>query len=366
MVPTVNVAIPTYNRSRMLAQTIASVLQQTFQDFEIIVSDDCSSDDTAQVVRAFGDRRIRYHRTPGRLRVPGNWNECIRLASAEFFTILPDDDAYCPEFLERMVGALRRAPDIGVAQCGYYRVDHEFRCIQALLADHAAVTLRGEDAVIWEMRDFLCNPAALLFRRLPMLDLGLWREDYWDDWAFIVRLCYRSGLTFVPESLACVRFHEENLAKQIVDAGFDNILNIFNQQADVFGAALPATPRLMALRASRDRHLSRMCIIAMLRQLQNFNYAKARLYFAQARHLYALAGIDPGFVRLAIANTLERRRDRKRRHAARLRPPVLDLNPKLQGVNGEGDTGARSAPHKDPNIAVAGIPAAISIPESHD
>ena len=326
MPPTVSIGIPTYNRAALLAQTIKSVLHQSYQDYEIIVSDDCSSDNTADVVRSFGDARIRYHRTRDRLRVPGNWNECVRLAQGEFFALLPDDDVYCPEFLETMVAALRQVPDIGFSQCGFYNVNQELRCSRTLLAQDEPLELRGEEAFIWQLQRLHCLPATLLFRRSAMLQMGLWREDYWDDWAFMVSLAYRHGFVFVPKLLSCVRSHDQNLAKRTIDSGYDVILNIFNQHADVFGEALPATPRLIALRASRDRWLSHMCMIAVVRSLQRLDYAKARLYFARARHLYALAGIDLGFIGLALANTLEKYKERKRREAARLKDPVIRLD----------------------------------------
>ena len=326
MKPTVSIGIPTYNRAPLLAQAIKSVLQETYQDFEIIVSDDCSSDNTADVVRSFGDDRIRYHRTTGKLKVPPNWNECVRLAQGEFFALLPDDDVYCPEFLETMVAALRQVPDAGFVQCGFQIVDQELRCIRPRLVHPEPLTLRGEDAVIWQLQHLYCLPAALLFRHSAMLQMGLWREDYWDDWAFIVRLAYRHGFVFVPKLLSCVRFHDQNLGKQIVELGFDNILNTYNNNTDVFGEALPATPRIIALRASRDRRLSHMYMIAVVRSLQRFDWAKARLYFAQARHLYALAGIDLGFIGLALANTVEKYRERKRRQTARLKAPVVRLD----------------------------------------
>jgi hypothetical protein len=225
-----------------------------------------------------------------------------------------------------MVDALRQVPDAGLAQCGFYNVDQELHCIRPLLAHPEPLTLRGEEAVIWEMQHFLCNPAALLFRRSAMLKMGLWREDYWDDWAFIVRLAYRHRVAFVPKLLACVRAHDQNLSKQIVNAGFDNILNIYNNYTNVFGEALPATPRLIAMRASWDRRLSHMCMIAMVRSLQRLNWAKARFHFTRARQLYPLAGIDPRFIGLAIANMLERYRQRKRGQSARLKDPVIRLD----------------------------------------
>ena len=324
MSPAVTIAIPTYNRGGLLGEAITSVLRQTFNDFELIVSDDCSTDDTAEVVGRFTDPRVRYHRTSGRLGVPGNWNECVRLAQGELFAILPDDDAYLPSFLDTMVHAIHVA-GVGSAQCGLHIVDEKFRIIRTAVTQAVPTTLRGEDALIWQTRHGQNNPAGLLFRTSAMRQLGLWREDYWDDWAFIVKLSYRYGVTFIPEALSCVRVHSTNLSKQIVDQGFNNILNIFNQFTDVFGEALPATPRLIGYRSEQDRWLSRMCMIAALRQLQRGRISQARFYFSQARKLYALAGLDLGFLRLAASNYYAKRRDARNRLRARLRTPVFNV-----------------------------------------
>lgn len=326
MCPTVSVGIPTYNRSVLLSQAIQSVLQQSYQDFEIIVSDDSSSDLTPEVVRSFADPRIRYHRTATNLRPPRNWNECVRLAKGEFFALLPDDDVYLPGFLEAMVVVLQQQPNIGFAQCGFVGVDEHLRCLEVVEAHSLPLKLSGESAVIWQMEHLACNPVALLFRRSAMLAMGLWREDYWDDWAFIIRLAYRYGFVFVPKLLACNRTHDQNLSRQLFVEGRDGILDRINQQADVFGEALPATPALIALRARLDRQLSHYCVFTALRSLRRGEWAKARFHFARARQLYALAGIDPRIIKQISDGLAARVRGRRNREAARRREPVIKLS----------------------------------------
>jgi glycosyltransferase involved in cell wall biosynthesis len=101
--PAISVIIPTYERSWGLRRAIASVLAQTFSDFDLIVSDDCSSDDTADVVRSFVDARILYRRNLVNLGVPGNWSAGLRLAQGEYVCFLMDDDCYAPTFLARRI-----------------------------------------------------------------------------------------------------------------------------------------------------------------------------------------------------------------------------------------------------------------------
>jgi len=326
--PTVSIGIPTYNRSRLLRQAIHSVLQQTYQDFEVIVSDDCSPDDTAEVVQSFHDPRIRYHRTSENLRPPRNWNECVRLAHGEFFAILPDDDVWRPKFLVEMVTAFQAHPDVGFAQCAYHSVDESLREIRNVRAGSTKLVLYGESALIWQLERLACVPVALLFRRAAMAELGLWheRDGYWDDWAFIVRLAYRYGFAYVPKLLACNRVHSQNLNRELYHKGRDAILDLLNQHADVFGEALPLTPALEAFHAKLNRELSQHCVLLALSALRRREWSQARFHFTRARRLYALAGFDLGFIKLRLSLRAEAQRELLLRQTAQSHEPIVELD----------------------------------------
>jgi glycosyltransferase involved in cell wall biosynthesis len=105
--PAVSVVIPTFNRSWGLKRAVAGVLAQTFADFELVVVDDSSSDDTPDVARSFADPRMQYHRQSRNVGVARNWGTGVELARGEFVALLMDDDRYEPEFLARRVSALR-------------------------------------------------------------------------------------------------------------------------------------------------------------------------------------------------------------------------------------------------------------------
>lgn len=110
MSPRVSVCIPTYNRATTLKKTIDAVLRQTFEDWEIIVCDDASTDDTEQVVRAFDDSRIQYFRNESNLGLYPNWNRCIGLASGDYVAIFHDHDIYLPSIVECSVAFLDKYP----------------------------------------------------------------------------------------------------------------------------------------------------------------------------------------------------------------------------------------------------------------
>ena len=91
--PRFSIVIPTYNREDLVGYTIQSVLKQTFGDFEIIVCDNCSTDDTAKVVRQHNDARVKYVKPPRHMVIADNWEFARSHASGDLIIMLGDDDA---------------------------------------------------------------------------------------------------------------------------------------------------------------------------------------------------------------------------------------------------------------------------------
>ena len=107
MKPLVSICIPAYNGARFLRQCIDSILAQTFADFELLVVDDQSSDDTLSIVESYAaqDPRIRVLRNEQNLGLVGNWNRCVELARGEWIKFVFQDDLIAPGCIERMLSA---------------------------------------------------------------------------------------------------------------------------------------------------------------------------------------------------------------------------------------------------------------------
>jgi glycosyltransferase involved in cell wall biosynthesis len=101
----VSVITPTYNRKELLSRAIKSLLKQTYTNFESIVVDDASSDNTKEVVKSFTDERINYIRLPKNKGALGAKNEGIKKARGEIITFLDNDDEFLPDALEKIVDA---------------------------------------------------------------------------------------------------------------------------------------------------------------------------------------------------------------------------------------------------------------------
>ena len=106
--PLFSVVIPTYNRSNLFPLAVRSLLAQTFEDFEIVVSDNCSNDDTPHVARQFNDRRVKYVRTPQHYVIADSWEFARRQATGKLILMLSDDDAFVDSALERFADASAR------------------------------------------------------------------------------------------------------------------------------------------------------------------------------------------------------------------------------------------------------------------
>jgi glycosyltransferase involved in cell wall biosynthesis len=112
--PRLSIGLPVYNGERYLAEAFGCFLAQTFQDFDIIVCDNASTDHTAEICRTFADRdpRIRYHRNEKNLGALPNYNRVFGLSRSPLFKWIAHDDLYHPRYLESCVRILDEHPDV--------------------------------------------------------------------------------------------------------------------------------------------------------------------------------------------------------------------------------------------------------------
>lgn len=110
--PLVTIAIPTFNRAPLLADCVRSALSQTYSNFEIVVSDNASTDETQAVLSSFHDPRLRVVRQPQNIGLMPNWNACLAEARGAFIVFVADDDRIAPWMLDRCVGLTMREPEL--------------------------------------------------------------------------------------------------------------------------------------------------------------------------------------------------------------------------------------------------------------
>ena len=112
--PLVTIAIPTFNRAALLKRCIAAALAQSYPYFEVFVSDNASTDETPEVLKAFDDRRLRSTRQQTNIGLVGNWNACLAQAKGEYIVFVSDDDIVEPWFLDRCIDVVRSEPRVPI------------------------------------------------------------------------------------------------------------------------------------------------------------------------------------------------------------------------------------------------------------
>ncbi len=168
--PTVSVIIPTYGGAVILPEAIRSVLGQTFEGFEIVVVDDCSPDNTTEVVQAFGDPRIKYLRNNQNQGAFAARRTGVSASKGRFIAFLDQDDIFHPEKLACHVQFLNARPEVGSSCNARFNVEFPSKKILGIWNPPENVSL--SDLIL----GFPISPSDAVVRREWAL-----REDVWDD-----------------------------------------------------------------------------------------------------------------------------------------------------------------------------------------
>lgn len=108
--PLVTIAIPTFNRASLLKECVRCALSQTYEHFEVLVSNNASSDDTREVLNGFTDERLRVMEQETNIGLLPNWNACVAAAKGDYIVVVSDDDRIAPWMLTRCISLIRKQP----------------------------------------------------------------------------------------------------------------------------------------------------------------------------------------------------------------------------------------------------------------
>jgi glycosyltransferase involved in cell wall biosynthesis len=215
--PKVTVCIPTYNRADYLTYSVKSVLRQTYQDFELIICDDGSSDNTPEVVAGFNDSRIRYLRHPQNIGRSLNMRSGFTAATGEYFVKFDDDDGLIPEFLDKTVAILDRKKNVDFVCTDHWIIDKFGQKIEAATQENSAKW--GKDKLIegvisdlerqtFSYQSLQVGSTLFRYQCLADVDYMLAQADGCEDFDLLVRLALAGKQAyFLPELLMEYRFH---------------------------------------------------------------------------------------------------------------------------------------------------------------
>jgi glycosyltransferase involved in cell wall biosynthesis len=270
-VAAVSIITPAWNAAAYIRETIASVRAQTCDDWEWLIVDDGSTDDTAAIVREYAaiDRRITL--LPQRNSGPSAArNHAMRIATGQWFTFLDSDDVWQPGFLEAQLAVFRQHPDTGLVTATAVNRGGPFdgHPTRAWLAGYPPLTL--ERMILDETSVFIMT----VFRRAVFETIGGFDEQQWtsEDYDFWLRAA-QAGFVFRinPQPLAWYRIRGESLSRQRARM-LDGLVTSYRKAA---ARTSPGAPALAAITQQAHRFESELLLERAKLALERREFAAA-------------------------------------------------------------------------------------------
>jgi glycosyltransferase involved in cell wall biosynthesis len=204
--PHVSIVVPTFKRAALLRETVASILVQTFEDFELIIVDNMSDDGTEAWVGALDDARVRYFRNANGGVIAVNRNFGIKRARGQYIALCDDDDLWTPDKLEKQVAALERNSSIGMCYANASTFDadgpvSDWMMKERVFSHHYRRLLTG---------NFIPN-SAVLIRRSVIEECGYFNQDprmaTVEDYEMWLKIARRHDMVYIDEPLLRYRLH---------------------------------------------------------------------------------------------------------------------------------------------------------------
>jgi glycosyltransferase involved in cell wall biosynthesis len=264
--PLITIAIPTFNRAELLKGCIQSALSQTYENIEILVSDNASTDDTAKVLRDFNDKRLRAVRQETNVGLLPNWNACLAAAGGEYVVFVSDDDRISPWFVERCVDVIGKQSQVPiVVALSNFHICSSGHTKPARTSKHIGSGLRnGIDVLLEYLTDKTTVAMCSVMMRTEVLrsrggiPLDLPHTADVATWA---PLLFEGKVGFVNEGCATAYFHKSSetarlsVAQVVSDGG--KMANLISRLAEerIKVASLRQELKLQAKRCFARRAL---------------------------------------------------------------------------------------------------------------
>jgi glycosyltransferase involved in cell wall biosynthesis len=228
MKPLVSIIIPTYNRAHLIGETLSSVLKQTYTNWECIIIDDNSTDNTSEIIHNYieKDNRFKYYSRPNEF--PKGANSCrnygFKLSKGQYIKWFDSDDFMYPDLLQTQIISFANITDVSVCKLEYYDFDNDKFLKENTIFSKNLI----EDYLIGRITFYISGPLwkrSLLEKQAYLFDESITNLD---DWDFNLRMLYQEPvITFINESLIQYRMHEASLSQEINKLNFNEVQSEF-------------------------------------------------------------------------------------------------------------------------------------------
>lgn len=194
----VSIITPTWNCGRFIAETIESVLAQSYSDWEMLIVDDCSTDDTREVVEAYSDLRIKYHRLDKNSGAAIARNSALRLAKGRWIAFLDSDDLWKPDKLERQIMFMIENGYI-FSYHNYIEIDENSRFVGKVISGPNHISKVGMYSYCWPG----CLTVMYDRTQIGLVQIEDIKKN--NDYAIWLKVCKKATCHLLNETLASYR-----------------------------------------------------------------------------------------------------------------------------------------------------------------
>ena len=218
--PKLSILIPSYNHARFLPEAIESVLAQDFDDYELLIRDDASTDDTRRVLEYYAkrDSRIRFSINRVNAGMAQNWNLCIGEARGEYIKLLNSDDKlFTKDSLSKLAAMLDDNPSAVIACSARYLIDEDSNILEYWDSVGTAGLHKGHDIILRCLREninIIGEPAVVLFRKRHAIQEFDIRFRQITDFVMWIHLLEQGDLVYTKEPLNVWRTHPNQQTKR--------------------------------------------------------------------------------------------------------------------------------------------------------
>lgn len=231
----ITVLLPTYNAGKYLSLCIRSILNQTYKDFELLIIDSASSDNTVEIVRSFSDERISLHCIE-RCSLSDSLNYGLKTAKYDLIARMDADDLMMPERLEVQFAYLKEHPQVNVLSCSYFCYRKRKLLFPVILPENDVRIKQG-----LALHNVICHPGSFFLRNF-ILDNGGYSNGPAEDYELWLRLKSKGIFANVPGCLLFVSFEQDSLSrsnKQFAEDVYKLQQNYYNS----FEQSFPEIPK---------------------------------------------------------------------------------------------------------------------------
>lgn len=215
----VSVCVPVYNGANTIEETIKSIIDQTYKNIEIIVVDNCSTDNTVSILRAIDDERLKIYVNDSNLGMAGNWNQCLKYVTGEYVHFVCADDLLHPECIRKKVDMLKENDDVSMVISASELINEENKILlqRNLFSENKICNGKKFAKKSFHSRNMYGEPSNVLFKADAQKRVGEFALNtfYSTDWDMWIRLSCEGNVAYVNEYLMKYRVATGNETSKI-------------------------------------------------------------------------------------------------------------------------------------------------------